>query len=368
MYLDHAGVAPLPGPAAEAVERYATAAQEQAVTAVPAWEDEVERVRRQSARLMGVPADGVAFVKNTTKGLGFVANGLDWSPGDRVVVPDGEFPSTVYPWLALRDRGVRVDLVEPDGPTGALPLARFADALERDPPPRLVACSWVQFARGYRADVAGLASLCHERGALLCLDVIQGLGVVPSELAAWRVDFASADSHKWMLGPPGAGLLYVAAEHRARLRPLEPGWNSVAHRQQWDNLDLVWDDSARRFEGGSHNIVGLLAMGASIDLLLDAGLDAVWAHVDRLCDRAAVGLEAAGATVLTDRSPLARSGIVTAAVDGVESETLVARLRDEDIVCSPRAGGVRISPHAYNTDDEIDAAIDAVGRLVGTGE
>ena len=313
---------------------------------------------------MGVPLADVAFVKNTTEGLGFVANGLAWDPGDRVVIPDLEFPSTLYPWLALRDLGVVVDVVPTVGPGCCLPAEAFAEVIAAGRAPKVVVTSWVQFGRGWRSDLAALAELCHDAGALLCADVIQGLGVVPAELEAWGVDFAMADAHKWLLGPEGIGVLYVRGSCLDRLRPLEPGWNSVAHREQWDNLELVWDSSARRLEGGSHNYAGIFALGASLGLLADAGLDAVWRHVDALCERACTGLATeAGATILSDRSPGGRSPIVTFALDGRDPEVVRQHLLGAGVVASARGGGVRIAPHGYNTAEEIDRLVAAVGGL-----
>jgi cysteine desulfurase/selenocysteine lyase len=363
-YLNHAGVAPLPGPAVEAMGGYARRAAAGGSLAVAEHSARAEEVRASAARLMGVATSEVAFVKNTTEGLGFVANGLTWRSGDRVVVPDFEFPSTLYPWLALRDRGVVVDLVEPRGRGGCLPVEAFAETMAAGPPPKVVATSWVQFGRGWRTDLAALAALCHEGGSLLCADVIQGLGVVPAELAAWGVDFAMADAHKWLLGPEGIGVLYVSEACLDLLRPLEPGWASVAHREQWDNRELIWHDDARRLEGGSANAAGIHALGASLEMLEGAGAAEVWAHVDGLCDRACTGLEdQAGATVLSDRSADGRSGIVTFRLDGYDPPALHRELADQGIVCSPRGGGIRIAPHGYNTTEEIDRLLAAVSEL-----
>jgi len=367
-YFNHAGLTPLPAPAVEAMRRAAEATALGGSMAAVALQEEGERVRAGAADLMGVPVDDVAFVKNTTEGLGFVANGLGLGEGDRVVVPDLEFPSTLYPWMALADLGVVVDRVAPQGPGGALPVEAFADVIASGAPPQVVATSWVQFGRGWRTDLAALADVTHDAGALLCADVIQGLGVIPCQLERWGVDFAMADGHKWLLGPEGLGVLYVRGERLDLLRPLEPGWASVAHREEWDNLDLVWHDTARRLEGGTPNTAGTAALGASIDLLTKAGAQEVWAQVDGLCDRAVAGLGAIGATVLSDRSPAGRSGVVTFTVAGADAGDLVATLKSAGFVCSPRGGGVRLSPHAYNTTDEIDALVGAVahaGAFVG---
>jgi selenocysteine lyase/cysteine desulfurase len=318
--------------------------------------------RMAAAALMGVPVDDVAFVKNTTEGIGFVASGLDWSAGDRVVVPDLDFPSNLYPWLALRDRGVQVDLLQPSGDGGALPIAAFEALIATGPAPKLVAVSWVHYARGWRTDIAALARLCHDAGALLCVDAIQGLGVLPAALAEWDVDFAMAGGHKWLLGPEGIGVLYVAEDVRDRLRPLEPGWASVAqaHRADWENAELVWDDSARRFEGGTFNMVGTMALGASLQLLLDTGVQRVWEHVDELCNHLVDELDVVeGARVLSDRSTHGRSGIVSFTLDGEPPDDLAKRLNAANFVCGSRGGGVRIAPHGYNTIEEIDALVAA---------
>lgn len=363
-YLNHAGVCPLPEPVVVAMRSWAQGPGASGTIEGDLQEEHIEEVRALAARLMGVAASEVAFVKNTTEGLGFVANGLDLREGDRVVVSDREFPSTVYPWIALEERGVVVDRVTPVGSGGALPVEAFVDVMSRGAPPKVVATSWVQFALGWRTDLEALASAAHEVGALLCADVIQGLGVLPVQLAAWGVDFAMADAHKWLLGPPGIGVLYVRSSCIDRLRPLEPGWASVAHREEWDNLELVYDDSARRFEGGSANACGVYGLGAALELLLDAGVDAIWRHVDSLCDLVCERVEEMGLRVLSERSPDARSGIVTFALGpGLDPVGTAAALLERGVVCSPRGGGIRVSPHGHNTEEDVERLATALRSL-----
>jgi len=365
-YLNHAGMGPIPLAAVHAIHQRA---MELASDGELAWDEHkanVERVRALGARLMGVPVDDVAFIKNTTEGLGFVANGLELSEGDRVVVSDLDFPSSLYPWLALRERGVRVDLVGPTGVGEALPVEAFEEVIADGPAPKVVATSWVQFRRGWRVDLPALADVTHAAGAVLCVDVIQGLGAIPAELERWGVDFAMADGHKWLLGPQGTGLLYVRTARRDRLRPLEPGWNSMRHREQWDELAFAYDDSARRFEGGMPNIIGIAGLGGSLELLLEAGVDAIWAHVDALCEHACAGLASLGATVLSERGAGVRSGIVSFAFPGHDAGALGAALRSRGFAFGARSGALRIAPHGYNTAEEIDRAQHALAELTAS--
>lgn len=362
-FFNHAGITVLPQAAVDQVARCAADLAACGSEAFTGWEAQQDRARAAGARMMGVEAASVALLKNTTEGLSFVANGLRWSPGDRVLVPNHEFPSTIHPWLSLRDEGVVVDRIDPVGPGRTLPLERFEEAL-RARPVRVVAVSWVQYGRGHRVDLATLASLCHAHGALLCVDAIQAVGLIPARFDAWGVDFASCGGHKWLLGPMGVGLFYLAPRNLHLLRPLESGWMSVADRDDYDNPELVHAPDARRFEGGSANVLGVAALGASLDLLEDVGVDAVWRHVDVLDDRLVEGLGAAGIEVLSDRSPSGRSGIVTFDVGAHEPSAVNAVLRDAGFVCAPRGGGIRVSPHGYTTVDEVDALVEAAARIV----
>lgn len=366
-YLNHAGVAPLSSTVVEATNRCLAEMAVSGSLACSRQSVRAEEVRTAAADLMGVGEDEMAFIKNTTEGLGFVANGLPWQPGDRVVLPDHEFPSTLYPWLALADRGVTVDLVAPVGPGRTLPVEAYAEVIAAGPPPKVVVTSWVQFGRGWRTDLAELATIVHDAGALFCVDVIQGLGLVPARFGDWGVDFAMADAHKWLLGPSGIGVFFVRRSCLDRLVPLEPGWASVAHREQWDNRELVWHDSARRFEGGSSNVAGVEALGAAVELLTAAPVEAIWDHVTSLCDRAVDGLAGVGAEILSDRSAAGRSGIVTFSVPGQPAVAVVDALAAQGIICSPRGGGVRVSPHGYNEAAEIDHLVTAVAGLRAAG-
>ncbi|WP_132117970.1 aminotransferase class V-fold PLP-dependent enzyme [Actinocrispum wychmicini] len=359
-YLNNAGMGPIATPTMEAVTQRSRELADDGELAWGVHSEAVEQARVRGAQLMGVPSRDVAFVKNTTEGVAFVANGLAWRPGDRVVVVNRDFPSTLYPWTALQAKGVQVDLVEPVGVEERVSIDSLAEVIRTGPAPKVVAVSWIQFRRGWRIDLPALAELCRDVGALLCADVIQGLGVLPVELDRWGIDFAMADGHKWLLGPQGSGLFYVRADRRDLLTPLEPGWNSMRHREEWDNLTFDYDDSARRFEGGMPNIAGISGLGTSIGMLLEAGPEAIWAHVRNLLDHACEGLERLGAELISDRSAGHRSPILSFRIPGQDPNRLYETLKTRSIVCGSRGNALRISPHGYNSVEEIDNLLDAL--------
>jgi selenocysteine lyase/cysteine desulfurase len=302
-------------------------------------------------------------VPNTTTGISLVAEGYPWQPGDNIVTLANEFPSNQYPWMNLAARGVETRRVSVAG--GVVDLDRIADAC--DDRTRIVSASWVGYASGWRIDVREAAELAHRKGALFFLDAIQGLGVFPLDCATSGVDFLAADGHKWLLGPEGAGLFFVRQEHLSRLRPLIVGWNSVTQGSDYTRVELNVRDEAARYEGGSQNMVGFTALGASLELLTELGVaptgspvaERVLAVTDYACDQ----LQALGATLHAPRTGPHRSGIVTFNLPGRDSNDLRRRLEQVKIITRCRAGGVRISPHGYATKVEIDRLLDELRAI-----
>ncbi len=366
-YLDHAAVAPLPVPARDAVVAWSRGAAERGDLDWPQWAAAVERTRLLCADMLGAAEDLVAFVPNTTAGICLVAEGFPWQPGDNMVTLANEFPSNLYPWLNLAGRGVETRLV-PVEAEGIEPDAILARCDDRT---RLISVSWVGYASGWRMDVDGLVNQAHERGILVFLDAIQGLGVFPLDVTATEVDFLAADGHKWMLGPEGAGIFYLRRENLDLLRPLGIGWNSVVQGSNFDLIDLNLRPSARRYEGGSQNMVGVMALGASLQMLIDAGLNskesAIAHRVLDITDRACRRLQEVGAEIVSRRQWERASGIVSFRVTGHDSMQLRRACLDAGVVLSCRGGNLRISPHAYNNQEDIERLIEVVqasGRSV----
>ena len=362
-YLDHATLAAPPTMVAHAIAREASGATMLGSTAEDRRIERQERVRTDAAAVLGVPSDDVTFTGNTTHGMSIVATGLSWQPGDVVVVADHDHPLTTAPWQALADRGVEVRTVAVDEPTWSVDPARFDDALEAaGGRARAVVVSWVNAARGWRHDLAALAAVAHAHDAWLVVDLIQGLGVIPADLSAWGVDAAVAGGHKWLLGPEGTGLLHTSADLRAELHVGAPSWSSLAEDGERWRLDLDLDRTGRRFEGGTRNNIGTAGLGATVDMLLGVGIDAVWAHVIQWGDQLVRGLTELGADVVSDRSPAGRSAIVTATFGDHDPDALVEHLLARGLVVAARGGGVRFSPHGWNDHDDLAATLDAVAN------
>ena len=358
-YFDHAAVGPLPSSTAEVIAKWCQQASEEGDTVWPQWNRGVNRTRTTTAAMIGAVADEVALVPNTTAGISLVAEGFPWQPGDNVVVPANEFPSNLYPWMNLADRGVetrRVEMAE----DGTVDLDRLLAACNERT--RIVACSWIGFSSGFRIELDRFVEAVHERGAMFFLDAIQGVGVFPLNVAKTPVDFLAADGHKWMLGPEGAGIFYARKEHLDRLRPIGVGWYSVVHCFDFGKVDLDLKPSAGRYEGGTMNSVGFLALNASLELLHQQGVgpdsspiaDRVLEITDYACDR----LVSAGANVVNNRARTHKSGIVSFRMGEVDHVALRERCLENGIVLSCRNGCLRISPHAYNNEAEIDQLID----------
>lgn len=355
-YLDHAAVAPMSGPAQAAMTEWADDATRNGSAHYTTWARRVEQLRGQTAQLLGADQEEIAFVENTSAGINLVAEGFPWQPGDNVVTRADEFPANQYPWLHLASRGVETRRVPTDG--GRLELDRLLDAC--DARTRIVTVSWVAFASGWRHELDRLVDLVHRRGALLFLDAIQGLGVFPLDVRQTPVDFLAADGHKWLLGPEGAGVFYTRREHLNLLRPVGVGWNSVRNSLDFSTIDFTLKDTAERYEGGSPNIAGLVALGASVDLLSKFGTPALSQRILELTDLACQRLEEVGGVILSDRSETHKSGIVSFELPGRDANDLRRQCFAQKVLVSCRAGRLRISPHAYNNTDDIERLVDVL--------
>ncbi len=365
-YFDNAAVAPISLPAQAAIAQWAQQSAFDGVTAWSGWAAAVERVRGQVADLINARRSEVAFVPNTTGGISLIAEGLPWREGDNVVIPASEFPANQYPWMNLESRGVLTRRVPMEGPS--LDVDRLLGAC--DSRTRVLSVSWVAYASGWRVDLSALVAGAHERGILVMLDAIQGLGVFPLDVRRLPLDFLAADGHKWMLGPEGAGILYVRSELLDELRPLNVGWNSVVHHHDYARIEMNLRPGAVRYEGGSQNMVGVIGLGASLKLLRQVGLgperSAIGDRVIWLAGQLRRELEQVGARVFGSDRKEHQSGIV--AFDFPDKDLDPARIRRQlmqvGVVVNVRGGRLRASPHAYCNEQDISRLLDALQMAI----
>ena len=358
IYLNHAGVSPISRRVFDAVRWQAEDALYHGVAHGPVWWGRYEEVRDAAAKLFHASPRNIAFVKNTSEGLSFAAAGFPWREGDEIVTPAMEFSSNRFPWLALRDLGVRTVLVEDEN--GCVPAEKLIDACT--PRTRLLAVSAVQFASGYRADLHALGAACRDRDVFFVVDGIQALGALrlyPNEVGA---DLVPADAHKWMLGPEGVGVAYLSDKAIDTLRVTEVGWHSAADPLNFSAPDFEFHPDARRFEPGTMPGAFLFGLGAALDLINEVGLELIERRVLALSAYARELCEARDWPVLGSATPDERSGIVIARVPG-DADEMLRRLKDRSIIAAARAGGIRFAPHYYNTTEEIERAIAATAEL-----
>lgn len=362
IYLNHAGVGPWTRAAASAVQRFAEVNARRGAAEYPEWLTVERRLRERLARLIGAASsDDIALVKNTSEGLSLVAFGLDWQPGDNVVINDQEFPSNRMPWEAVaRERGVELRDVRLDA--AETPEDALIEAMDRRT--RVLPVSSVQYATGLRLDLERLAAACRANGTLLCVDAIQHLGALPFDARALGADFVTADGHKWLLGPEGLGVLYARPEARERLQLLQYGWHMAEAAGDYERRDWTPAASARRFEPGSPNLLAAHALEASLGVLEAEGMEqvgqAVRANAGHLLERLA---REPALEPLTPTAPGRHAGIVTFRVDGADGPALWRALRGEGVIAASRKGGIRFSPHFYTSPEAIDQAVDTVLAL-----
>jgi len=357
-FQNHAAVAPLSKRAAAAICRYAEMSRDHAYLNESFYR-RASAVRTLAARLINANPDEVTFVKNTSEGLSFVANGLQWKTGDNVVLANVEFPANVYPWMNLQARGVHLKMVIEE--QGRIPLEKLVAAI--DSRTRLVTISAVQYLSGYRIDLAALGEVCRQRGVFLCVDAIQALGAVPLDVRSMNIDFLSADGHKWICGPEGAGIFYCNKALLGHLRPSTVGWMSMKQGEDFGRYVFEFRDDARRFDAGCYNLPGVYGLGAAIELLLEMGIEQIHERLIRLTDLLVASVRDKGYRVVSPRQPGEKSGIVAFFSDVHDPLKVQQHLQSEHrLIIAVRQGRLRASPHFYNTEAEIQQLIDLLPR------
>jgi selenocysteine lyase/cysteine desulfurase len=363
IYLNHAAVAPWPKRTSLAVIKFAEQNVRYGSRFYPDWLIKEAELRTQLQTLLNAPsADDIALVKNTSEALSFVAYGLDWQAGDNIVSSIEEFPSNRLPWESLATLGVefrQADLHSSDSPEDAL-LALV------DGNTRLLTISSIQFASGLRMDLEKIGSFCNQHNILFCIDAIQSLGAVQFDVQAYQADFVMADGHKWMFGPEGLGVFYTTPAAREKLRLTQYGWHMMKDIHNYENKPWEIHPTARRFECGSPNMLGIHAFSASLSLLLETGMNVVESLVIEKSSYLTDVIDKNEQLILlSQRHDPLKSGIVVFKHRAIPNVALYKHLQRNGVVCALRGEGIRFSPHFYNTHEEIAKVLDLIATFNG---
>ena len=355
IYLNHAAVSPWPARTAEAVKKFADENMTGGSLRYPEWLKVESALRHQAGELLNAPsAEDIALLKNTSEALSVVAYGLDWKAGDNIITSNQEFPSNRIVWESLASQGVKfreADLTSDQTPEEALFLLA-------DENTRLITISSVQFGTGLRMDLEKIGNFCRNRDILFCVDAIQSIGALQIDVQEIKADFVMADGHKWMLGPEGLAIFYSSPESRERLKITQYGWHMVEAMGDYNRKEWALARSARRFECGSPNMIGIHALNASLSLLNEAGMENVEREVLKKSEylfgkiRSHPDLE-----LITSDDDNRYGGIVTFRSTVVDNEVLFQHLTDNYVFCALRGGGLRLSPHFYTPVEHLDAAL-----------
>jgi len=352
IYFNHAAVSPLPKPVMEKINDYT---YERSVTEINNYKDGLEKtdnLKKQLSNLLNTDSERIAFTKSVTDSLNILAQGIDWKPGDRIILNDIEFPANVYPFLNLKNIDVEIDFVKSQN--GSVSIEDIEKIIT--PKTRLLSISFVQFLSGFRADLKTIGEICKKNNIIFCVDAIQGAGVVPLNAKEMQIDFLAGGSHKWMMGLLGIGYLFITEELQNRIEQKTAGWLSV--KDEWNLLDyqLEYRQDASRFHTGTHSMIGITALNASLDFFESIGFERIYKNILDNTEYFILRLNEIGIKQLlqnTNRNNLA--GIVTFPIKNAEE--VFERLLSKNIVGSLREGMIRFSPHFYNTKDEIDSVV-----------
>ncbi len=311
-----------------------------------------------AAELIGARTEQIAFMRNTSDGLSTVANGLHWRNGDNLVTFRKEFPSNIYPWLRLRHAfGVEVRMCEERD--GRIDLDELIGLI--DSKTRVVAISQVQYASGFRADLERIGRAARAHDALLVVDVIQAMGVIPTSVEAELIDVAAAAGHKWLLTPEGVGLLYLSDRARERLEPTLVGWVSVPDPEDYGNFEQGWNRGALAWETGTSPSALIHGLEASLRLLVDTGAGRIANHLEQLTDYLCERLQGRNYQIVSSRHASEKSQIVCIRHPaGLSSISLYSHLKTRDIITAPRGDRLRIAPHLYNTFEDMDELVNSL--------
>jgi len=358
-YLNSAAVSPIPTTAISAINEQLNDVAANGSMSFSNWVDTKDRARALVAEMLHVRSDQIAFTRNTSDGFSSIANGLTWTAGENIVSFAGEFPANFYPWRRIRDEfGVELRLAAESG--GRVDLDELISMIDSNT--RVVALSAIQYSSGFRSDLERVGRAARDVDALFCVDIIQAFGAIPFDLPAQYVDAACGASHKWLCAPEGCGIIYLSDRARERVRPTLVGWISVDEPWDFDDRDQSFKSTALAWESGTGCSALFYGMEQSLKLLHETGATTIERHLKQLSDRLCDGINSERYEIVSSRAGGESSAIVCIRDRGGRTPNeLYNELEAKNIIVSPRGDRLRISPHFYNNETDIDTLIEALG-------
>jgi len=359
IYLDHAGVAPISTRVKSKVNDFLDIALNKGLTKYDLFMEEVENVRTNFSRLLNCKQQEIAFIKNTSHGLSLIAKGIEWREGDSIIVFEKEFPANLYTWLDLKRSGVEVRQAQLFN--GRVQTAEIEKLIDKNT--RLLSISSVQFTNGYRADLESIGKICKNNNIMFSVDAIQSLGIVPIDVKELGIDFLAADGHKWLLSPEGTGILYCSSKVVKDVSPVLLGWKSIVNEGEYEKINLDLKPNALKFEEGSLNVLGIFALGAGLDLLLEIGIEKVCNRIQYLGDLIIDEVKKRNFILKTPVSKNERAGIISF-LGNFDPIKLKDSLYSKNVIINVRDGALRAAPHFYNTEDDINELFKNIDEIL----
>lgn len=350
IWLNHAAISPVSKRVSHAITNHLNNRSLGDIDVYPNIVAVCEQTKKNLAALINSTPDRIGFVQNTSDGLNILAQGLEWKAGDRILLNDIEFPANVVPFLNLKQHGVEIDFIK--NRNGEITVDDIESAIT--PKTKLLSISFVQFLSGYKADLVAIGELCNQHGIIFCVDSIQGLGAAPLDVQKAKIDFLSNGGHKWLMGLMGLGFVYVANELQERIHQKHVGWTSNKNFfGDFFRYRIDLDDTARRYENGGQNYIAISALEESTSTLLEVGIENIHTHLLSLTDQIISFCDTNGFEVVSPREHSKRAGIVS--FKHPEAKTIFNDFNEQRIVVSLREGMLRVSPHFYNSEDDLHA-------------
>lgn len=357
IYLNHAAISPLSKNVRHAIDRFLIDRHTGAIDLFEQWSNLIEDTRLKISRLIHAKsADNITFLGNTSEAVSAITEGLTWENGDEIILNTLEFPSNVQPFRILGRKGVKINYVEPDE-GGIIQPGDIEKAIT--PKTKMVSISAVQYLTGLKSNLKAIGEICENHNLLFVVDGIQGLGAVDIDVVGCKIDALASGSHKWLMAPMGIGFLYISEKMKQHLTPFKTGWLSVEVPWDMRNFEQNWAPISSHLEVGTYNMIGIKGLNASLSTFEEIGYVEVYSMINEHSNYLFEHLSGVnGIQILTPTDSKFRSGIITFKVDGMnDCDQFVSNLKQHKITLSSREGFIRISPHYYNTREELDIVL-----------